>query len=338
MQALLQLILLKLTTLKATISKLIVTLLLVVLATPVVLAQQNEQLTSAQKTTNIEASTESNTETNAKAVQIPLPASLTLQHKDDLTHYLPANKVSSLLAGPDDYITLINKNTSENNKGVAILLPDWQQGATNPKAINFLRNKLPSQGWTTIAIQPMSKPENYPSNALKMSEQQQENKTIMAAYKIKFNAMINAVINKSKEYPGIVIVIAQGNHAAMLVDFFDQQSSNQNSANQSSNQNSAMPNAVILLSSYVLTNNELIDEAHTALAKKIAYSEYPVLDLYLNYDHPIVLDKTKQRLALSKQEMKVYYRQRQLNSVATGYYPEQELLTQINSWLKSIGW
>ena len=336
----------KLEKLKLTSLKITLIVLLLTGANMTVLAQQEDGKTTptqetpaAKAESKLESKSESKSKQKnesapkAKTTPIPLPTPLAQQQKDDLTHYLPANKVSSLLAGPDDYITLVDENISENNKGVAILLPDWQQSAANPKAINFLRNKLPLQGWTTIAIQPANKPENYPSTALKVSEQQQENKTIIDAYKIKFNAMINAVINKSKEYPGIVIVIAQGNHAAMLVDFFDQQSSN-----QSSNQNSAIPNAVILLSSYLLTSNDLIDEAHTALAKKIAYSEYPVLDLYLNYDHPIVLAKTKQRLALSKQEMKVYYRQRQLNSPATGYYPEQELLTQINSWLKSIGW
>jgi len=157
----------------------------------------------------------------------------------------------------------------------------------------------------------------------------QENKTLLEDYQLKFSAMINAVISKASEYPGIVVIVAQGNHGVMLVELFDE---------QSSNPVSVMPNAVILLSSYALTNQQLVDTANSDFAKKIAYSEYPILDLYLRYDHPIVLDKTKQRLALAKKEMKVYYRQRQLNNSSVGYYPEQELMIQINSWLKSIGW
>jgi len=286
-------------------------------------AQQDEQTTSVPETVETKPKPES------KAPQLQPPTSLIKQHKDDLKHYLPANKVSSLLAGPDDYITLITESSSVNNKGTMILLPDWQQGATNPKAINFLRNKLPQEGWTTIAIQPASKPENYPSKALEISAQQEENKTLIDDYKMKFATMINAVMSKASDYPGIVVMIAQGHHGTMLVDLFDE---------QSTNQADALPSAVILLSSYLLTNDKLINEANTDFANKIAFSEYPIFDLYLRYDHPIVLSKAKQRLALSKKEMKVYYRQRQLNNNEMGYYPEQELLTQINSWLKSIGW
>lgn len=266
---------------------------------------------------------------NEKQAKIPSPISVEQQHKEDLTHYLPANRVAPILAGPDDYLTLVSENTSVNNKGVAILLPDWQQGAVNPKAINFLRKTLPNQGWTTISIQPANKPKGYPSKALKISEQQQANKVIIDEYKAKLTALINAVLTKSKESPGIVIIIAQGNHGGMLVDIFDQ---------QSENQNSTAPNALILLSSYLLNSSELLDETNTEFAKKLAYSEYPILDLYLKHDNPIVLNKASQRLAMARQELKAYYRQRQINNTATGYYPEQELLTQINSWLKSIGW
>lgn len=266
---------------------------------------------------------------NEKQAKIPSPISVEQQHKEDLTHYLPANRVAPILAGPDDYLTLVSENTSVNNKGVAILLPDWQQGAVNPKAINFLRKTLPNQGWTTISIQPANKPKGYPSKALKISEQQQANKVIIDEYKAKLTALINAVLTKSKESPGIVIIIAQGNHGGMLVDIFDQ---------QSENQNSTAPNALILLSSYLLNSSELLDETNTEFAKKLAYSEYPILDLYLKHDNPIVLNKASQRLAMARQDLKAYYRQRQINNTATGYYPEQELLTQINSWLKSIGW
>lgn len=272
---------------------------------------------------------ESKEDKEDKRVLIPSPISMALQHKEDLTHYFPTSRVIPILAGPDDYLTLVDENTSVNNKGVAILLPDWQQGATNPKAINFLRKVLPKQGWTTISIQPANKPSNFPSIALNVTDQQQANKTIIDDYKAKLSALINAVLTKSKEYPGIVIIIAQGNHGGMLVDIFDQ---------QSTNQNSSAPNALILLSSYLLNSNELLDETNTAFAKTLAYSEYPILDLYLKYDNPIVLDKAAQRLAVAKQELKAYYRQRQINNSVTGYYPEQELLTQINSWLKSIGW
>jgi hypothetical protein len=311
--------------------KLILTVILFIYINVTAIAQEDKQeevkTTSPKDKDNKKADTKTDTKENN--VKIPLPVSMEKQHKEDLTHYFPTNRVTPILAGPDDYLTLIEKNTSINSKGVAILLPDWQQGAANPKALNFLRKALPKQGWTTISIQPANKPSNFPSRALNISEQQQANKTIIDDYKKKLTALIRAVMTKSKEYPGIIMIIAQGNHGAMLVDIFDQ---------QSTNQNGLTPNALILLSSYLLSSRELLDETNTAFAKKLASSEYPVLDLYLKYDNPIVLAKADQRFTIVNQALKAYYRQRQINNNASSYYPEQELLVQINSWLKSIGW
>lgn len=293
--------------------KLILTIILFTFISFTVIAQekeQNEVTTKAKKTQS--------------KVAIPSPTSIERQHKSDISHYFPNAKITPILAGPDDYLTLVKENTSVNNKGVAVLLPDWQQGAANPKAINFLRTALSKQGWTTISIQPANKPNNFPSTALKLSEKKDANKTIIDKYKVKLTTLINAVLTKTKDYPGIVIIIAQGNNGALLVDIFDQQE--------------ATPNALVLLSSYLVNSTELIDEANTAFSEKLAFSEYPVLDLYLKHDHPIVQNKATQRLSKANQELKAYYRQRQINNTVTGYYPEQELLTQINSWLKSIGW
>tara|TARA_R110001583_G_scaffold53736_4_gene165353 strand:- start:915 stop:1877 length:963 start_codon:yes stop_codon:yes gene_type:complete len=315
--------------------KLILTVILFICINVTAIAQEDKQEEVKTTVEKDKDSKKSDTKADTKAdtkesiVKIPLPVSMAQQHKEDLAHYFPANRVAPILAGPDDYLTLIEKNTSVNNKGVAILLPDWQEGAASPKALNFLRKVLPKQGWTTISIQPANKPSNFPSRALKVSEQKQANKPIIDDYKKKLTALINAVMTKSKEYPGIIMVIAQGNHGAMLVDIFDQ---------QKNNPNGTPPNALILLSSYLLNSTELLDETNTAFAKTLANSEYPVLDLYLRYDNPIVLAKAAQRLSVAKQELKAYYRQRQINNNASGYYPEQELLVQINSWLKTIGW
>jgi len=267
--------------------------------------------------------TNKNKENSSSAIKNPIE--LTKQHKEDLKHYLANEQVKPLLAGPDDYLTLVKKHTSANGKGVVILLPEWQQGATNPKAINYLRNALPAEGWSTIAVQPNNKPENYPSTAITLTEQKEENELTITAYKNKLSAMLNAVMNIAQKYPGIVLVVAQGNNAALLVDLYSQE------GNQ-------LPNALILLSSYRQSNHDLTNSVNEGFAQQLALLELPVLDLYLKHDNPIVLGKAAQRKSFAKQEMKVYYRQRQLNNSITGYYPEKELLSQINGWLKVIGW
>lgn len=251
---------------------------------------------------------------------IPTPTSYDNLNKSDINHYIDAKEVTPLLAGPDDFITLIQTDTTSNSKGVAILLADWQQTATNPRGLNYLRNKLPQQGWTTISIQPPSKPLNYPSMALIPTDQVDENKKTLAAYQEKLMAIMTTVMEKAKSYPGIFIVITEGSHAALVTELYQQDKV-------------SLPSALIVLSSYMI--NEA-DDIH--YAKSLAQSNFPVLDLYLTRDNALALTSAPQRLTQANKEMKADFRQRQLNNIIPSYYPEKNLLKELNGWLKSIGW
>jgi hypothetical protein len=246
------------------------------------------------------------------------------QYHQDIKHYHATAEIHSLLVGTEKYITLIKKQTATLNKGVMILLPDWQQGANNPKAINYLRNELPTLGWNTIAIQPDSQPNDYPSKALTLDEQTKDNERIINIYKNKLSALLNAVMNVAKQFPGAVVVVAQGNNAAMLVELYDKESTEQ-------------PDAFVMLSSFRKNSPHLSDEINEKFARHIAQSDLPILDLYLRYDNAIVLAKAKQRKLLAEQAKKTDFRQRQINNTATGYYPNKELVKQITGWLKVIG-
>ena len=253
-------------------------------------------------------------------LKISEPVSREKLQRDDLSHYLKPESLMPLLAGPEDFITLIKNELTSNNKGVAILLPDWHQGATAPNSLNYLRKTLPDQGWTTIAIQPYEKPAQYPSIALKPEEQTEENNTSLEQYRQKLTAMMAAVMEKAKSYPGMFLVVAQGSHAALLTELYQQEKV-------------PLPNALVVLSSYMLTAAE-----NETYAKTLAQTDLPVLDISLKRDHPLAITNAKLRLAYADKEMKASYRQRILNNFGTGYYPEKSLLSEINSWLRSEGW
>ena len=301
--------------------------LLASLSFPVLAEQDKEQTKELEAENKSSDETTVSTQTEQAQVEESVPIALIEQYKKDLQHYLDSEKVKPLLAGSASYLTLINPHTSPVGQGVAILLPDWEQGATNPKAINFLRQKLPSEGWTTIAVQPSDKPEGYPSNALLVEEQLKENKELIDEYQSKQKILFTALMNLAKEYPGIIIVIAQGNNGALLTELL--------SESESDGQVS-MPKGMILLSSYRQTSSKLINTVNEKFATQLALTELPILDLFLQYDHPLTIAKAAQRNSLAKQKKKVYFRQRRLHNNATGYYPETELLSQIKRWLKSI--
>ena len=284
--------------------------------------KQQEILTqNKENETNSDLTSKKALKTPAKkTIAIQAPVALEQQHKDDIKHYLQEGEIKPLLAGPDDFITLIKESNTANSKGVAILLADWQQTATSPKGLNYLRITLPDQGWTTISIQPPSKPENYPSQALKIIEQQEENLASISAYQLKLSAIMKTVMEKAQEYPGIFIVVVEGSHGAILTDLYQQEKN-------------TPPNALILLSSYMFNY-----EANQQYASALAQTNFPVLDLYLMRDHPLALSSAKLRLSQAKKEMKAFYRQQQLTNLSSSYYPKEALLLAIKGWLTSIGW
>ncbi|NQZ88882.1 MAG: DUF3530 family protein [Colwellia sp.] len=255
-----------------------------------------------------------------KRPEIFAPVDSLKQKEQDLTHYLKAEKVVPMLAGAKDFITIINENTSSNQKGVMILLPDWEMTATSSKALNYLQKMLPSQGWTTIAIQPPSRPIGYPSSALNFSQQVEENGKLLAQCQDNITAMMTAVMEKAKNYPGIFVVVSKGSHAVLLANLY-------------SNGKLEPPSAMVMLSGYMNTGAESL-----SFAKTLATSEFPVLDLFLSRDHQLATTDASIRKAQATKEMKVYYRQTQLYNNQIGFYPEKKLLRSINGWLKSIGW
>lgn len=256
--------------------------------------------------------------TSRKRAEIFAPIDATSQKEQDLNHYLTQDNITPMLAGADDFITLIHENTASNQKGVMILLPDWQMSATSSNALNYLRETLPSQGWTTITIQPPGKPDGYPSNALKLIQKNEENKKILDQYQERLVLIMNAVMDKAKDYPGIFVVVSKGSHAALLGDLY-------------STGKLEEPSALVMLSNYMLTDAK-------AFAERLAQSDVPVLDLYLSREQQLAQNNAVIRKAQANKEMKVYYRQTRLHNSQVGYYPEKSLLISINGWLKSIGW
>lgn len=253
-------------------------------------------------------------------IPIPLPIDKSKQQDQDLKHYLTQAELQPMLAGTEEFITLEQRSRTANSKGVVIFIPDWLQTPTNPKAINFLRNQLPDLGWVTIALQPADMPENFPSHALESTEQLEQNQKALEQYQEKLMAKLTVLMEKTQNYPGLLFVVTAGNHAGILLDLYQQEKIEK-------------PSAMLLLSSYSVIETEAIK-----LAQNVSESAFPVLDLYLSRDNKLAQSSAQQRKVAADKTMKVFYRQKQLTSFKSGYYPQRTLLKEINGWFKSIGW
>ena len=242
------------------------------------------------------------------------------QQQQDIKRYINSEEMETLLVGQDEFLILTDKHASAVNKGVMILIPDWQQSATRSNAIKQLRENMPNKGWTTLTLHPPHHTGHYPSQALEKEMRLKENTESLTTYKKTLSTVMAEVLKKAKSYPGTILIVAQGQHAALIIDSVQ-------------NKLIAAPTALVMLSSYMPT----IAESHK-LAKQVAMTNYPALDLYLKHDNRWVLTNTKRRKDFAKNEMKVSYRQKQLSNRITGYYPKQTLTREIIGWLKSEGW
>ncbi len=258
--------------------------------------------------------------TQRSEIKIAAPTNSFMQKNNDLKRYLSKNEAQPLLVGTEEYVIVEETSSTPNNKGVVILLPDWQQGLTSPKAINFLRKQLPLIGWSTISIQPPNMPTNYPLLMSDKKAQLESNNELLKNYQTKLKMLMVSVMAKAKNYPGVFLVITQGSNAAMLTQLYKED-------------NTLLPSAMIMLSASMYTS-----QANEAFANNMAISDLPTLDLILKRDSKNILENAILRKKLATKELKISYRQRQLHNVYTGYYPEQTLLTEIVGWLKTIGW
>ncbi|WP_440876194.1 DUF3530 family protein [Thalassotalea sp. PLHSN55] len=282
-----------------------------------------QQSTEPKSTEQASAATNDEQATSQSTDNISAPIDSGLQTSQDVKYYLAQENLQPMLAQAQEFLTLVRENTSPNEKGVVIILPEWQQAVAEPKALSFLGKTLPEQGWTTITIQPLNKPTNYPSKQEKLALAREENQKSLADYQQALAPIIKAVMEKAQDYPGIILMISQGQNAAQLQHYLADNTLTKPD----------LPNALILLSAFMAS------EAENALFnQQVANSGVATLDLILLRDHPLVVNNAKQRKLLAKKEMKVIYRQHQFRNLTPGYYPEQALIKQINGWLRSIGW
>lgn len=281
--------------------------------------EQDKKDTEQKKTTDTDKSKAAVSTEKTQAI-INAPVNAFQQQQQDIKYYLNQEEISSLLVGPDDYLIATNKYTTRVNKGVMVLIPDWHQSIASPNALQQLGEDLPPKGWTTITLHPPHKPESYPSQAFTEQERAAENIKILTTYRLKFAEILKALLNQAKTYPGVIIVVAEGNHSAVVLDTYQQGLVGE-------------PSALIMLSSYMPTIPE-----NEKIAHQLAVTDYPILDLYLKRDHRFAIENAKMRKNSAKREMKVFYRQRQLSNRVTGYYPKNTLTKEIISWLSTIGW
>lgn len=288
-------------------------------------ALQQEQQTDNKEQQNNEKTTTVDSENKEAASQ---PSSLAVEppisqikvYESDLTHYLSESSIQNLMVGPDVHMAIVTPHAAANQKGVMVLLPEWQQPAISPQALHHLQKTLPEQGWVVINLQPLAKPTTFPSTAIEPATQAEQNTQALQKYKQTLSSLVQTAIEKAQNYPGIIVFVAQGYNAMLVSELFAEKAT-------------PLPQALVLLSAKMSPINRVEQSA-----EKMASLELPVLDLFLRVDTPDAERHAKIRQKHVFYLAKSQFRQKQLHNLYAGYYPSEPLIKEINGWLKSIGW
>lgn len=294
-------------------------------------SDQNNEQTSEQKSTDTEGKTasasdadkEQNPEQQKKSQKsqrpsVNPPKPIEDWHSADLSYYEKAEELIPMLSGTEDFITLQQPQQTSNPKGVVILVPDWQQHIANPKAMVQLRREFPANGWRLIGVQPPNKPRDFPRIS-GLPEDNIANEADLTSYQTALAQRINTVLTDAQNFPGVILVIAEGVNASLLAQIFNDE------ANQK-------PSALVSLSAY-----SVLMEKSQDYAEALSETEFPVLDLYLDKDNRWVLHDSKARKLAAEKNLKALFRQRMIFG-QNHHYPTPELSRQIFNWLASVGW
>ncbi len=241
---------------------------------------------------------------------------------EDISHYLDKTQVSSLLAGETDFTLLTKEHMTMQAKGIAILVPDWATPANNALGLNYLRTQLVHEGYTTLAFnvpdpnltvttEPAARPVIAPSLSYYGDEQAN-------AYQMALIARFKAVYQAALNYPGYIVVVAQGASAALLSQYF-------------AGENTEQIDGFVLVSSY-LPDHALSEKS----AQDLMQIAPPVLDIAFSEDSSRVAHYLPLRRALSKKEHKLDYRQRVIFGRAEPHTFER-LKREILGYFASIG-
>lgn len=284
---------------------------------------------------------------NAPAIKLKKPKSLEYFYQADVAHYFNPDEVKTLLAGDTEFNVLFQDDMTGRPRGVALLIPDWSQGASSSRGLDFLRTNLPNYGWVTLS---MSVPDSHlpvfdtgpvkSPDADKDGSQEEDANTpapkasqalvrveparfideqYMAQYELQMKMRMQALISEAENYQGYFIVIAQGSSAAVLASLYAKSELKE-------------PEAMVLLSAFMpdvkLTQKMNLD---------IAQNPIPTLDIYQTLGVSWAAKNIKLRKKLARKHFKVSYRAKELFGDISYHNQNHRLLRSIYGWLSSLG-
>jgi hypothetical protein len=252
-------------------------------------------------------------------------------------------------------IYVLQENTTAITRGVAVLIADSSIPIVGQEGFAALANELNKIGWVTILLPapdvgfmptieqqaaiedketttadiepptPSEEPVTSPSAPiLDLDINKSAVTTIQDLAFIKHEqqlvSLLQAVFEKSQEYPGFFLVISKGTSAAWLSKIYAEKTLD-------------TPDAFVIISPY------WPDRKHNQrLPQWIANTSMPVLDLYSSWDNAWAQQTVITREIATIRALKLQYRQRELLGFNMHQQHSAYIAKEIYGWISHMGW
>lgn len=285
---------------------------------------------------------------SAQAADFIAPTPWSTISSNDLSRLMPQDELKPLLAGDTEFLSLYRQHMSAQQRGVVLIIPDWQHLPTNNNGLNFLRTQLNDLGYATIAMTvpdidwqaapPADESETTEPAAAKQTTSSDNGEpsadtatpvvhvdaiahisnAIIDNYKLNLIARFNALYQSALDEDGKIVVIAQGASAGVLLEHYGE-----------------YPNtnidAFVSLSSYL--PNSKRNQQLNAIISTISP---PLLDIYYNIDNPDLLLSVADRKRWVKRHSKYDYRQRELFGLRSEPEQHERLTKEVDGFLRRL--
>jgi hypothetical protein len=278
-----------------------------------------------------------------------------LLRKLDIQRGLFADSYQSFEIDDQPIIYVLQENTTAITRGVAVLIADSGIPVVGQEGFTALANELNKIGWVTILIpapdigfmlttepepalendatatdeedspSPTDTQVNSPSAPLLDSDISKSAVTTLndqsfLKHQQQLVSLLQAVIEKSQEYPGFFLVISKGTSAAWLSKIYVEKILD-------------APDAFVMISPY------WPDRKHNQrLPQWIANTPMPVLDLYSSSDNAWARKTVAQREIATIKALKLHYRQRELLGFNIHQQHSTYIGKEIYGWISHMGW
>ena len=272
----------------------------------------------------------------------------------DLQRNLMPDKMEVLLAGEREVALLINESTTPITRGVAILMGETGYSPLSQHSLAPLAGLLNDYGWVTMIMATPStgfynyQVEETPAGSGETSQGDTQTNTEQSSpsqndssrpepvhpkqglvgieqgdferQEQQLLQQLQAVVQRTQQYPGFFLVIAQGTTAAWLSKLYSEKRLD-------------TPDALVIVSPFWPDR-----QYNMLLPELIAKTEFPVLDIYSPWDNEWSLETHEKRRVAATKGLKLHYRQRELIGQAIDAEQHKLLSKEIYGWLTHMGW